>query len=162
MTKILVITIIVLGGALTLATELWLSARDDLAKNQVKLDDANAETIKQKLQNTLLKLEAAKAIGQITVMAEERKNDAIRYQTELNRINSRLVSSKKAATEHPERYGAIATFRIRRGMRDICRSGEGSPDTCKIKSVRPAKASTSYPRKFDVIPGKQSSSKAIK
>lgn len=112
---------------------------EDKAELKAALTQANEETSKQKQLNADLRVEHAKQIAVAGTLAEEKEKDNATLQREIRRINERLASSKKAATLHPERYGAVATFRLRRSMRNICRSGEGSQTTCKIKAVRPAK-----------------------
>lgn len=160
-TIILLILLGVAGAALAgsgwYITEL-LEQRGALTQ---KINEANLETIRQKNITERLRIEVAKEQTALRGMSEGRTADNVRHQKEITRLNSRIESSRKAAVKFPERYGAIATFRLRRGMRDVCRSGKGGTGTCKIISVRPGKTSPNPSREPDPVPNDKRNREAI-
>ena len=103
---------------------------------------ANANTVEQKQINSELRAAVAAEQRAVEVLGEERRKDDVRHQKDLARIAGQRSTAEAAARNYPERYGAIATFRLRRSMRDVCRSGGGNKDDCFIKPVSPAKTST--------------------
>jgi|TARA_Y100000310_G_scaffold195873_1_gene195885 hypothetical protein len=125
-----------------------------------KVNEANRETDRQKNITANLRVEIAREQTALISMGLERSKDNARLQKEINRLASRLKSSRDASVKHPERYGAIATFRLRRGMRSVCRSGKGGAELCKIESVRPAKAKPNTAGKPDNIPDNKLDSEA--
>ena len=110
--------------------------------------EARYETQRGKTKMAIAQLEGVKAvhleqIEKFGVLQDWKGAEDVRYQKQIRRLQEKQRTSDDAARKHPERYGRIATFNIRRWMRDVCRSGGGSPGTCKIKIPKPRKAKSS-------------------
>lgn len=148
--KYLAGAILLLGLALYGMTQLWLGARDDLAGLKVQYTAQQKETEKAnqhiKDLNALHDLQRTRYAD----LEKERGKDAIRLQEEIRRINKVRETSEKAALKHPERFGNIATYNLRRGMRDVCRSGGGTPETCKIEIPKSSAPGSSASLQSDV------------
>ena len=134
-------------GILLAVASLWGSAATWYALDLVEqkavvegaLTQANANTVEQKQINSELRAAVAAEQRAVEVLGEERRKDNVRHQKDLARIAEQRSTAEAAARKYPERYGAIATFRLRRSMRDVCRSGGGNPADCKINPVRSGK-----------------------
>lgn len=137
---VLGILLLVAIGAATLAGHLY---RAELIAHQATKDalaEQKAEVKEQKLQNAELQAQAKAQNETAQLLIQEMRDRDAQHQADLRRINAQRASAQAAILAHPERFGAIATFDLRRSMRDVCRSGAGDAATCHIEPVRPAKA----------------------
>lgn len=99
-----------------------------------------AETLKQVTLTTQFRLDVAREQAALGILLDERRKDGIRYERDLVRIAEQRKSSARAAAKFPDRFGAIATFGLRRGMREACRASGGTKQACAIEAVRSRKA----------------------
>jgi hypothetical protein len=137
-TKYLFIAIFFLTLALAGLGKLYLWKVEELGALNVQYEHQRGETAK-----AIAQYEGAVALHEMqiekyTLLNEERQKDEIRYQRDVARITGLLESTQAAALKEPERFGRIATYNFRRGLRQVCRSGGGSRDDCAIDIPKPA------------------------
>lgn len=138
----LVIALVIVGGAATVLGKLYVGAREDLAAQVILTEAANRETQKQIAENLQIRADFRTEQATTKDLLKQIGDIDVRHQKELRRIEKGRAAFEKAVTAAPERLGPVATALVRRGMRDICRSGGGSEDDCKTEPVRPGKART--------------------
>jgi len=137
---VLAVLLAVASAAAYAAGHWYVAEKEAHATTRAALAEANAETKEQKRQNAEI-LEQSKAqIATAQMLIQEMRDRDVQHQTELRRIDRQRTTAQAAILAHPERFGRIATFDLRRSMRDVCRSGAGDAATCAIEPVRPAKA----------------------
>jgi len=140
MTKYLTIAVVILTLLLVGAGKLYLMKVEEFGALEKQFEFQRGETKKAIAQIEGLKKEHAAQIEKFTLLQGERRKDAIRYEKDLARISALRKSTERAALKEPERFGSVATFRLRRGLRDVCRSGGGTPAECKILVPKSRKA----------------------
>ncbi len=140
MIKVLAIVVAVLLAALAATGALLKNAYEDIGRVEALYDAQRDETKKAIAQTTALRVQHAVQIERYTVLQKDRADDVMRYQKDLRRVEALRKTTERAALKHPEKFGRVATIRFRRGLRDVCRSGGGSPADCKISVPKPSKA----------------------
>ena len=132
MIKIMGITIVVLLALLAGTGALLKNAYEDIGRVEALYDVQREETKRAVAQTTALKVQHAVQVERYTTLQKDRVDDSIRYQQDLRRVEALRKTTERAALKHPEKFGRVATIRFRRGLRDVCRAGGGSPADCKI------------------------------
>ena len=138
--KAAVIAAVIFAALAALMGKLYVGAREDLAATEQRLMAANQQTAAQIRINAELRAGIATEQATTKDLLQKMGELDVRYQQEIRRIERTRAASEKAILAAPERAGPVLTFRLRRGMRDVCRSGGGSEADCKTEPVRPGKA----------------------
>ena len=140
MIKVLTVAVAVLLAALAGTGALLKNAYEDTGRVEALYDAQREETKRAVAQTTVLRVQHAVQAERYTALQRDRADDSIRYQRDLRRVESLRKTTERAALKHPEKFGRVATIRFRRGLRDVCRAGGGSPAACKISVPKPPKA----------------------
>lgn len=138
MTKYLLIAIGVLSLLLAISGTLLKEAWEENAKIERQLEYQAEETRKANKEIENLKVLHAEQITKQRMLAEENQRDAVELRQRLKAVQELRSTTGRAALEEPERFGRIATFRLRRGLRDVCRSSGGTQADCKIEIPKPS------------------------
>ena len=140
MTQYLAIALFMVTAALGIVGKLYTDKVEEFGALEVSYAQQQGEVEKAKVEIENLKVIHSVQIEKFDLLQTERLKDEVRYQQDIRRINKLRSSSAAAALKEPERFSRIATFNLRRGMRDVCRRGGGSPSDCKIEIPEPADA----------------------
>jgi len=126
---------IVLGLVVVVAILGWLLKQSYEANGalEIALTIQAAETEKAIAQIENLQTQHVLQIENYDLINKELQEDVVQHQQEVVRIRGLLESSQAAALREPERFGRIATFNLRRGLRGICRAGGGNKNDCEIE-----------------------------
>jgi len=143
MTKYLFIGIAVLTLALGIVTRLYLWKVEEFGALEVQYEHQRQETVKAIALYDDALAQHKMQLDNYHMLNIERQNDEIQYKKELARIRGLLESTMAAALKEPKRFGRIATYNFRRSLRNVCRSGGGSADDCKIAIPKPTTPNTS-------------------
>lgn len=143
MTKYFLMIIFVMGVLLAGSGYLLKESYEKNGKLSIALEHQKAETVKaiQEIEN--IKAQHALQIDLMNAHLSKEREDNARYAKQIRSLQQTAKTSKAAALKEPERYGRIATYSGRRGMRNVCRASGGSPKTCKIKIPKSAKTVSS-------------------
>lgn len=142
-TKALGITLVMLGIAFSIVTKLYIDKVEEFGKLEVSYEVQRGETEKALAQIEGLKLQHTAQLEKFDLIQTERKKDEVRYAKDIKRINKMRSTSEAAALKEPERFGVIATYRLRRSLRGICSDSGGSRDDCKIEIPKSTKTKSS-------------------
>lgn len=149
MIQALGIVIVLMGLALGLIGKLYTDKIEEVGTLNTKYEEQRGKTKKALAQIEGLELQHDAQVEKFEVLQDWKGAEDVRYQKQIRRLQERQKTSDAAAKKYPERYGRIATFNIRRWMRDVCRSGGGSRDDCKIEVPKSRKAKSSAADKPD-------------
>jgi len=155
MTKYLLIAIFFLSIALAGVGKLYLWKVEELGALEVQYERQRGETQKAIAQINGLKATHLEQIAKFDLLQEWKGSEDVRYQKEIRKLHEQKQTSDEAAQNYPKRFGRIATFNFRRGLRDVCRAGGGSAADCKIEIPKSTKAnSTATVQPDDQDPGR--------
>ena len=163
-TVILGILLVVALAALAASGALLKSAWQDVAELEAKYAQQQAETQKAIKQISDLKLEHQQQIHAMDNQLKDRNREMVALRKQSNAIRSTSTTLQKALEKEPVRAGRATTYLYLRGMRDICRSGGGTAQDCKIKLPKSPKAksrhsTTSRVRAAPVLESKENSTR---
>lgn len=149
MGKYLLIAIAVLSLALGGVTKLYLWKVEELGALEVQYEHQRGETAKAIAQIEGLKATHLEQIAKFDLLQEWKGQDNARYQKDLRRLQDQRKTTQEAAQKYPKRFGRIATFNLRRSLREFCRAGGGSATDCKIEIPKPAAPVSTVSNKSD-------------
>ena len=163
-TVILGILLVVALAALAASGALLKSAWQDVAELEAKYAQQQAETQKAIKQISDLKLEHQQQIHAMDNQLKDRNREMAALRKQSNAIRSTSTTLQKALEKEPVRAGRATTYLYLRGMRDICRSGGGTAQDCKIKlpkspKAKPRHSTTSRVRAAPVLGNKKGSTR---
>jgi len=140
MTKFLLIAIAVLTLLLSISGYLLKQSYEEVGELKIKVEIQRAETEKAIAEINSIKEQHKLQLQLSATHLENERKDNARFTKQIRELQNTASTSKAAAIKEPERYGAVATYSDRRGMRGACRASGGSPKTCAITIPKSAKA----------------------
>ena len=146
-TVILGILLVIALSALAASGAMLKSAWQDVAEAEAKYAQQQAETQKAIKQITDMKIEHQKQIHAMDNQLKDNNRQMVELRKQSNAIRNTSNTLQKALEKEPVRAGRATTYLYLRGMRDICRSGGGTAQDCKIKLPKSPKAKSSNPAK---------------
>jgi len=133
MTTYLMIALAILIAALGVLGKLYTAKLEEFGRLEATYEVQRGETKKALAIADGLRLQHVAQVEKFKVLQDWKGAEDVRYRKQIRRLEERRDTSVEAAAKFPERFSRIATYNLRRGMRDVCRAGGGSPADCKIE-----------------------------